>query len=104
MTADTAICIMVDRIAELFKPERIILFGSQAQGTAGMESDIDLLVVFDKCSDKRSTTVSIMKALSDVSVSKDIIVATSDELSARGELQSTILYSALNEGKILYSR
>jgi len=95
---------MVDRIAELFKPERIILFGSQAQGTAGMESDIDLLVVFDKCSDKRSTTVSIMKALSDVSVSKDIIVATSDELSARGELQSTILYSALNEGKILYSR
>ena len=37
---------MVQRIAELFSPERIILFGSHARGQAQEDSDIDLLVEF----------------------------------------------------------
>jgi predicted nucleotidyltransferase len=36
---------MVRRIVERFDPERIILFGSHARGTANPDSDIDLLVV-----------------------------------------------------------
>jgi predicted nucleotidyltransferase len=36
---------MVQRIVNKFHPEKIILFGSQARGTAGPDSDVDLLVV-----------------------------------------------------------
>ena len=32
-------------IAREFHPERIVLFGSHAEGTAGPDSDVDLLVV-----------------------------------------------------------
>ena len=35
------------RIAREFRPERIILFGSHAYGTADENSDVDLMVVSD---------------------------------------------------------
>lgn len=34
---------IVRRIVEVAQPERIILFGSSEQGTAGPNSDVDLL-------------------------------------------------------------
>ena len=33
------------RLVETYRPERIYLFGSRARGTAGADSDYDLLVV-----------------------------------------------------------
>lgn len=37
-----------DRIAESFRPEKIILFGSHAYGKPGRDSDVDVLVVMPK--------------------------------------------------------
>ena len=34
----------VKKLAEEFKPERVVLFGSYARGTANEDSDVDLLV------------------------------------------------------------
>src|SRR5204863_6693690 len=48
---------MVRRIADRFQPERIILFGSQARGTARPDSDVDLLIVLAPNGAKRRTTV-----------------------------------------------
>lgn len=99
-----AIAIMVERIAGRFKPEKIILFGSQACGNAGPDSDVDLLVVLAVCKDRKAATVSIMKSLADLPVGKDIVVTTAEELETRGKLASTILYPALREGKVVYAR
>jgi len=33
------------RIATEFHPDQVVLFGSHAQGTAGADSDVDILVV-----------------------------------------------------------
>lgn len=103
MTPDEAINIMVERITRHFRPERIILFGSQAHGKATLDSDIDLLVVFNDCANRKAATISILKSLADLPVSKDIIVTTSKELETRGMLESTILYPALHEGKVIYA-
>jgi hypothetical protein len=35
----------VDRLAEVFRPERVVLFGSYAYGKPTEDSDVDLLVV-----------------------------------------------------------
>lgn len=103
ITTDEVIALMVERIATLFRPERIILFGSQARGTAGDESDVDLLVVFPCSVDRKAMTISIMKSLADLPVGKDIVVTTTEELKTRGGLSSTILHPALQEGKVLYA-
>ncbi len=104
ITANEAIKIMVERITDRFKPERIILFGSHARGNAGSDSDIDLLVVLSVCDNRRSATAAIMKSLADLPVGKDIVVTTPQELDTRGKLASTVLYPALHEGKVLYTR
>ena len=46
---------MVRRIVAGFNPEKVILFGSYARGTAGTDSDVDLLVVMRVMGSKRKT-------------------------------------------------
>ena len=102
--SETFISIMVDRIVGAFQPARVVLFGSHARGTATEWSDIDLLVILPKVSDKRNATIEIRRALGDLPVCKDIVVATPAEVARRGHLVGTTLRSALREGKILYER
>ena len=104
MTTNDAIKIMVERITSLFNPEQIILFGSQSRGDADVDSDIDLLVVMPACQNRKAITIAIMKSLSDLPVSKDIVVTTPQELETRGKLVNTVLYPAMHEGRVLYAR
>lgn len=96
------IAIMVERIVKGFKPLRVILFGSWARGTANQWSDVDLLVVFPALEGKREMAINIRHSLDGLSVCKDILVSTPDEISGRGQIVGTVLHSALCEGKVLY--
>jgi predicted nucleotidyltransferase len=100
---ERAIQEMVRRIVEGFDPEKIILFGSQARGDAGPDSDVDLLVVMPTDS-KRDTAVSIGVALHAMGISKDVIVVTPDEFERRKNIVGTVAYPAHHEGRILYER
>ncbi|MSQ15920.1 MAG: HEPN domain-containing protein [Dehalococcoidia bacterium] len=102
MTTQTILAEMTDRIVREFHPVRIVLFGSQARGDARPWSDFDLLVVLRECADKRQMMMDIGEALSDIRVSKDIIVTTPDEIARRGDLIGSILRPALREGVVLY--
>ena len=93
---------MTERIVRDFDPLRIILFGSQARGDAHAHSDVDLLVVFSELVDKRKTAVDIRRALSDLPVSKDILVATPEELARQRNQVGSVLRYAQQEGRVLY--
>ena len=96
--------VAVERIVEKFQPEKIILFGSHAKGTATAHSEIDLLVVSKMITDKRSQSSAIRRMLSDFPIPKDIIVATEQEVEKYGQMIGTVLQPALQEGKVLYER
>ena len=98
------IAIIVDRIVRQFDPVRIILFGSRARGEARADSDVDLLVVLSKVSDKRRAAIAIRRALNGIPASKDIIVATPQEIAERGNVIGLVLRPALREGKVIYER
>ena len=104
MTAETIISTMVDRIVGRFQPARVVLFGSYARGTAIESSDVDLLVVMGNGTDKRRTAVEIRRSLGDLPVSKDIVVATPEEIASRGNVVGTVLHAALREGRVIYER
>ena len=104
MTSEAIILTMVDRIVGRFGPSRVVLFGSQARGTAREGSDVDLLVVMGNGTDKRRTAVEIRRSLGDLPVSKDIVVATLDEITSRGNVVGTVLHAALREGRVIYER
>ena len=95
---------MVRRIVKEFDPDTIILFGSQARGQAGPDSDVDLLVVMPVEGSKRAKQLEIRNALHDVHVPKDIIVSRPEEFQWRKDIVGTIEYPAVREGKTLYVR
>ena len=104
MTSEAIISTMVDRIVGRFQPSRVVLFGSQARGTAGEWSDVDLLVVMRDVPDKRRAAVEIRRSLGDLPISKDIVVTTPEEVTHRGHVVGTLLHAALSEGTVLYER
>jgi uncharacterized protein len=93
---------VVNRIVQKFHPEKIILFGSWARGEAREDSDLDLLVVLPKVEHTRKTAIQIGNALSNLPISKDIIVATPEEIEKYGSIVGSILLPAVNEGKVVY--
>ena len=53
---------MVERIVRRFHPDRVILFSSHARGTAGPDSDVDLLVVMPVTGSKREKQLEVQAA------------------------------------------
>jgi len=95
---------MVREIVTRFHPEKVILFGSQARGDVSSDSDVDLLVVMPDDTNRRETAIDIMTALHNMPLPKDVLVTTPGEIATRGRLVSTVLHTALTEGKVLYAR
>lgn len=95
---------MVERIVAQFQPEKIILFGSHARGDAGLDSDVDLLIVMPVEGSKRAKRVEIGVALHDIPVAKDILLTTPEEFEWRKETAGTIERPAVREGQVLYDR
>ena len=94
----------VDRIVNKFSPLKIILFGSWARGEATKDSDVDLLVVLPNVEHKRKAAIQIGNTLSNLPISKDIIVTTPEEIEKYGKTVGDILRPALEEGKVLYEK
>lgn len=95
---------MVRRIVAQFDPVQVILFGSHARGTAGPDSDVDLLVVLPQISSRRKTNLDVRVALRGMGIGKDILVMTPEEVQADRNIPGTIVRPALREGIVLYER
>jgi len=95
---------MVRRIVKRFHPDRVILFGSHARGTADPDSDVDLLIVMSVTGSKREKQLEVRRALHEFKVSKDIIVTTPEDFEWRKEIPGTIERPAVREGKVVYAR
>lgn len=95
---------MVESIVKRFAPEQIILFGSHATGAAGVDSDLDLLVVMTPNRSKASQELDILKALRRFHMPKDVIVTTPEDFAWRKKVPGTIERPAALEGRVLYER
>ncbi len=101
---DAVVATMVQRLANQFDPDRVILFGSRARGDAREWSDVDLLVVMPDGTDRREAAVDMGVALGDLPVAKDIVVTTRSHIAQRGDVIGTVLRPVLHEGTVLYER
>ena len=95
---------MVKRIVKNFDPELIILFGSQARGDAGPDSDVDLLVVMAVKGSRLEKGVEISLAVREFPFPMNILVTTPEDFAWRKDVVGTIEWPAAREGKVLYAR
>lgn len=103
-TMNEKIAQMVKVIVKKFKPEQIILFGSQARGDAGPDSDVDLLVVMDVEGSIVEQRLEVRQALHRIPAPVDIIISPPSEFAWRKDVVGTIEWPATREGKVLYVR
>jgi uncharacterized protein len=95
---------LIERIAERFSPDKIILFGSCARGDAGPESDIDLLVLFRELADPHKRAAELYVSLVDFPGATDIVVSTTSRFERYRDVVNTVYWPASREGKVLYER
>ena len=95
--------LIVDNLVRSVHPKKIFLFGSYAYGEPTEESDLDILVITDDFEKKIDVKRAMRKALSGIDMSKDLLVASSDEFEFyRNEVGS--VYQTISEkGKLLWS-
>jgi predicted nucleotidyltransferase len=92
------------RIVRRFRPDRIVLFGSQARGDARLDSDADLLVVIPGNAHRRHTEAAIYGSLAGIPLGTDVVVVHPEDLSEGADFVGTILDPVLREGRTVYVR
>ncbi len=92
------------RIGSEFHADRIVLFGSHAQGTARDDSDVDLLVVAKTSLLPRKRYGAVRRLVADCAAAFDIVVKTPEEYARSREVVNTIVYFAEESGRVIYER
>lgn len=91
-----------NRIVEKFHPEKIILFGSYANGKPDDESDLDLLIIQRTDLPKKERRPFIRKELREFKLAMDLLIYTPDEVDYWKDTPSAFVTQVLKEGKVLY--
>ncbi len=102
MIDDTLIEQIVERILRVTQPDKIILFGSALTGEMTRDSDIDLLIVEPKMSDRRSEYVRVREAVGNLGRPVDVLFITTQWFEDTKDLVGGIAYPANKYGKVIY--
>lgn len=95
---------IVQRILAAGSPQRIIMFGSRARGTARPDSDLDLLIIEESDLPRYKRSPRYYLALTGTFADKDIVVWTPQEADDWRNVPNAFITTALREGKTLYAR
>jgi len=104
MIEQDKISAIINKIAQDYDPDKIILFGSYATGNADENSDLDLLVIKDTDLPRPLRTVQVRKLLYGSMVPIDLIVYTPKEIKESEKNKFSFIHDVLNTGKIIYER
>jgi len=93
---------VVRRIVKHFQPQKIILFGSYANGIPTEESNLDLLIIKDNNLPSHIQNREVRRILFDMRVPVDVSVKTTQEFEMYRDIIGTIIYPANKFGKVVY--
>lgn len=98
-TNDPKLKEILEKLIPEFKPEKIFLFGSRANGKAIKTSDYDLfLIVPESNLSKRQRMTKALELLWGNGVSVDIFIYTTKEFDESRSDFNSIPYTVFNEG------
>ena len=95
-------------VLRVIDPVMLVVFGSQARGTAGPDSDVDLLGIDDKpfsaTRSRRRIIGNIRRAIPASRWPIDVLVFDTNELDRWRHTTNHVLSRALDEGVVVYER
>lgn len=98
------VSLVVSTIVRGCDPDRIILFGSAAHGTWGLDSDLDILVIADSDLPRHRRATALRLLFDPYPCPMDILVYTPQEVAAWGGATNHVVAEALRTGKVVYER
>ena len=99
MINDKLLEIVKTKLSDTYSPLSIYVFGSYAWGTPTQESDLDLVVVVEKSSQKSYVLpVAGIRALRGLGIAKDLLVYTQEEFKMLSQDMSSLLYKVKHQG------
>ena len=91
---------VVRQIVDRFEPRKVVLFGSRATGSAGTESDVDLLVITRRPMGQDGS-LRVRRGI-EYAFPLDLIVCDEKRLDRRISQGDCLLSAAIQSGKVLY--
>ncbi len=93
-----------DFLVKAYQPKAIYLFGSHARGTAGPDSDYDLLLVVDDNADKtKRKSEMAYRILRPLGQAVDVLVWRQSRFLEEIKSKTSLPYTINKEGLLLYS-
>jgi predicted nucleotidyltransferase len=92
---------IVRQVVERFRPQKVILFGSYAQGKPTPDSDVDLLVIMDT-EEKPVHAAARISTNIDHPFPLDVLVMSPEEFEETKAVVGGLAYPAHHWGKVLY--
>ncbi len=96
--------IVIDRIVRETDPRVIIIFGSMARREARDDSDLDLLVVFDRVENQTECFVGVARQFLGLDIPFDIVVMDYDEFLRHKENELSFTHEIVTTGEVAYVR
>ena len=92
----------INRIVKNINPEKIILFGSYAQGNPSEDSDLDILIIKEMRMPRYKRSREVKKHLRGLKIPIDVIVYTRKEIKEWEETKTAFISQTIKQGKVLY--
>jgi len=93
---------IVEQLIRLYKPKKVILFGSLAEGQIHQGTDIDLFIIKSDVPEFGVDRIRQLDSLIKYKLATDFVVYRPEELVQRLKLSDPFVKSILEQGKVLY--
>ena len=92
---------LADLLIEAAQPKRIIMFGSQARGEAGDDSDLDIMVVEELVSDRAVEMVRLNRLLRSYDIPVDLLAVSAENFNYWRDMPGNVYFEAATGGEVL---
>jgi predicted nucleotidyltransferase len=93
---------VLDYAVQISEPLEVVLFGSMADGTDNVHSDLDLLLVVDEGCPTWQIAGLVKRYAYEFALRADVLVYTRRELEEKSEQPDSFLASVLGTGTTIY--
>jgi len=95
---------IVEQIVMRTQPQKVIIFGSYAKGTATIKSDLDIFIIKDTNLPMMCRTADLLSLFNNSLIPIDMHIYTSEEVEELSKEPFSFVHNILKTGRVLFDQ